>query len=120
MFTLYIEVLKLIEKYARIKAGARNAKNIAVGGAAVGVPSFSCFVFRSLKARNATTKMAGAVIVAAAIAIEIVAKDPATNAALLETALLDQALRDLQYGLRRHSVRVVIPLRSILEILREL
>lgn len=45
--------------------------------------------------------------------------DPALTALLLETALLDQALRDLQYELRRHSAMVSIPLSCILDILNK-
>jgi len=79
MFTLNMEVLKLIEKYANIKTGARNAKNIAVAKAARGAPTFICLVFRALKARNETTNAAGTATVAAAIAIEIEIKEPATG-----------------------------------------
>ncbi|HLH32809.1 MAG TPA: alpha-glucosidase C-terminal domain-containing protein, partial [Terriglobia bacterium] len=46
-----------------------------------------------------------------------ISQNPAITTSLLETALLDQALRDLQYELRRHSARVVIPLCGIVDIL---
>ncbi len=45
-------------------------------------------------------------------------RDSVTMNLLLESALLDQALRDLQYELRRRSATIAIPLHSILDILR--
>jgi maltose alpha-D-glucosyltransferase/alpha-amylase len=47
-----------------------------------------------------------------------VGRRPAVTALLLETELLDQALRDLQFELRRRSPTIAIPLHGILDILR--
>jgi maltose alpha-D-glucosyltransferase/alpha-amylase len=47
-----------------------------------------------------------------------VGRDPAVTAVLLETALLAQALRDVQFELRRRSATITIPLNGLLDILR--